>query len=283
MGFHVLVQSPEPGTWTARLGPPRSPQSRHKQHRPLQRGWPCRASRPGTLLLSSSSRPESAPSLISSSLLGAPRCFPRAPSTGGVSSNCPQLSLVSSRRSVSACYRHGHLSAEREPPAHRREGLLTWLPPRVEGSIPQGKEVQGWGLAQTCGPGERGGQEGRGEPRGVSFRANLGKREQRPMHHSPASPPSCHLGLKSHLTAPAWTSQSCGAGRGLGTLGFEEGLRRRPRKQSALCLLFPDLNWGTSGAPKGTASTWQASGGRAPLLGQRCPPPPCRTSCAAGT
>lgn len=126
------------------------------------------------------------------------------------------------------------------------------------------------------------GGRGGGEPSGASFRADLGRREQSPMHPSPASPPSCHLGLESHRTAPAWTSQSCGAGRGPGTLGFEEGLRRRPRKQSPLCLLFPDLNWGTSGAPKGTASTRQTSGG-APLLGPRCPPPPCHASCAGGT
>lgn len=54
------------------------------------------------------------------------------------------------------------------------------------------------------------GGRGGGEPSGASFRADLGRREQRPMHPSPASPPSCHLGLESHRTAPAWTSQSVG-------------------------------------------------------------------------
>lgn len=46
---------------------------------------------------------------------------------------------------------------------------------------------------------------------------------------------------------------------------------RRPRKQSPLCPSFPDLNRGTSGTPKGTTSTWQASG--ALLLGPLCHPP----------
>ena len=52
-------------------------------------------------------------------------------------------------------------------------------------------------------------------------------------------------------------------------------IRRRAQQggpeSRALCPFFPDLNRGSSGAPKGTASTRQASG--APLLGPLCPPP----------
>lgn len=158
--------------------------------------------------------------------------------------------------------------------SHLAPPSLVWKAPSHEG---RRCRAAGWHrpVAQVREAGGRGG----GEPSRASFRANLGRREQCPMHPSPASPPSCHLGLESHRAAPAWTSQSCGAGRGPGTLGFKEGLRRKPRKQSPLCLLFPDLNWGTSGAPKRTASTRQASGGGAPVGATLSPTPVPRLLC----
>ena len=151
------------------------------------------------------------------------------------------------------------------------------LHPMRKGGAGLGLEAALPRLAQTRGRvGEAGGRGG-GEPSRASFRADLGRREQLPMHPSPASPPSCHLGLESHHAAPVWTSRSCGAGQARDPSDSKKSTTRRPRKQSPVSILSgpePGFKWCSQGDRIHTAGIWGAPTGAA------LSPTPCCTSCA---
>lgn len=234
------------------------------------------------LPLASSNQPEPTPSLISSSLLGGPWCFPGTPSTWGISSNCPQLSFLelsvfltlATTPGIQQVLRKCMLQA-RTPkcraraPSTQAGGSSHVVPPSLMWKAPSHEErrcragaaSRPSGLSRDPWPEwERwAGGEGRG-PRSVLQHPPRKEGPQGPTHPSLASPPSRHLGLESRCAAPAWTSRSCGAGPGRGTLRFEEEQNKEPQKakppMSALSGPEPGYKWCSQGGGIHTAGIW---------------------------